>query len=112
MRKFLKFADGTQVELSPLTYAEFMALDLWVGASDSAYTMWLYHNKLKEAQDYRDDSLLSAEFVLDFSEVSKELEFFVDDCWQPYSEVRHLVKRGLGIGALYLKPENLCYNND
>lgn len=41
MRKFLRFADGEVVELSPLSYLEFLALDLWCGSSDLAYQDWM-----------------------------------------------------------------------
>lgn len=37
MRKFMRLADGETVELSPISYQEFMALDLWHGSSDTAY---------------------------------------------------------------------------
>jgi hypothetical protein len=57
MRKFLKFHDGYRYEITPINYQEFMALDLWAGASDSAYESWLRHNNLHELYNYNEESL-------------------------------------------------------
>ena len=48
-------ADGSRHDLSPLTYDEFLALDLWQGGSDTAFEQWLRHNKFQEVRDFREE---------------------------------------------------------
>lgn len=76
MRKFIKFADGQLVELSPLTYKEFMAIDLWCNASDTAYAAWLGYNKYVEATDYTEEALRSAHFFITYDNVEIERLLF------------------------------------
>jgi len=57
MRKMLCWPDGTSEEITPLTYAEFVKLELWSGASDMAYAAWLRHNKLHEISSFDIDAL-------------------------------------------------------
>ena len=90
MRKWLKFEDGHIVELSPLTYEEFMCLDHWVGASDMAFDNWLRKNELHEASSFNEESLKTAQFYI--TEDTKNLVFQRNldsngdlEEWLPYS---------------------------
>lgn len=64
MGKYLVFSDGEAVQLSPITCNEFMAIDLWYGASDMAFDAWLRKNKLSEARDFNEEALSSAKFMM------------------------------------------------
>jgi len=75
MRKYIKFTDdGHRHELSPLTYAEFMSLDLWGdGSSDMAFAQWLRHNKLREIDDFNEEALSDSVIVIEFTQ--RDYEF-------------------------------------
>lgn len=76
MRKFIRFADGVTVELSPLSYHEFMALDLWSGGSDTAYAAWLRKNGYVEVSDYCEEALADATFSIELTPVSNDQLLF------------------------------------
>jgi len=78
MRKFLCFKDGSEVELPPISYHEFLAIDLWVGSSDSEYSKWLSHNGYEEAEDYKDEVLNEASIRISFNNI--ERFEFSEDC--------------------------------
>jgi hypothetical protein len=67
MQKFIKFIDNTQYEISPLSYAEFMSLNLWNGASDIAFKQWLNHNNLIEVDDFNADALEQAVILINLT---------------------------------------------
>jgi len=72
MRKFLVFFDSefgkaSRHEISPLNYLEFIALDMWAGASDTAFATWLRYNRLVEVRDYNSDALEHSTIELDFN---------------------------------------------
>ena len=67
MRKFIVFADGTKNELSPLTYNEFMNLELWTGASDMAFDMWKRKNDLHEIDDFWDHVVEAAHIEIELT---------------------------------------------
>lgn len=87
MRKFIKFDDGEIVELSPITYKEFMAIDIWNGGSDIAYDEWLRKNGYVEADQYRIEALTTAKFIIVFEPISPEKFLFSSepDIWKPYT---------------------------
>lgn len=61
MQKFLVFKDEQRHEISPLSYREFMALDLWGCASDMAFAAWLRHNRLVEIEDFTHEALAESD---------------------------------------------------
>jgi hypothetical protein len=75
MRKFIQFTDqgGLRHELSPLTHEEFMSLDLYNEASDSAWELWLRHNDLVEIDRFRRDALPDSVIVVEFTQ--RDYEF-------------------------------------
>lgn len=76
MRKFITFKGGIKVELSPLSYKEFMALDLWSGGSDMAYAAWLRKNDYEDVNDYSLESLQDATFSIELTPISKDRMLF------------------------------------
>lgn len=64
MRKFLDLSDGETVELPPLTYHEFVALDRWIGGSDMAYEQWLSKNGYIDPDCYCVETLYGARLRL------------------------------------------------
>lgn len=64
MQKFLIFKDGQRYEISPVDYREFMALDLWQGASDMAFVAWLRHNQLVQIEDFTDEALAESDIEI------------------------------------------------
>lgn len=103
MRKFLIFDDGHRVELSPLTYKEFMTLDQWsYGGSDMAFDAWLRRNGYVEASQYRQEALETAHFELSFDAIDPEKFYFQngkDDEWYPFDPHKVTLTR-------YLKPSD------
>lgn len=85
MRKFIRFQDNTVIELSPLSYSEFMALDKWSGSSDMAYEDWLRHNGYADLQDYDQEEVARASFSLSLEPISPyRFEFSSDnETWKP-----------------------------
>lgn len=85
MRKFLRFEDDSVVELSPITYREFLAIDQWSGSSDMAYEDWMRHNGYEDADNYCDDTLANASFSVSLEPIPPErFEFSVDkETWKP-----------------------------
>lgn len=90
MRKYIVWEDGHKRELTPLSFKEFMVLDLWTGGSDLAWSAWLHKNNFHEADSFNDEALDEGKFVitdepLEFS----KLLFSVDgERWQPYEDVK------------------------
>lgn len=76
MRKWLRHADGTVVELSPISYKEFMCIDQWKGASDMAYEAWLRFNGYVDPLDYSEETLEQAHFYVSFSPVDRSRFMF------------------------------------
>lgn len=87
MRKFLKFDDGQEVELSPISYSEFLAIDCWVGASDTAFKDWLRHNGYVEADDYREEALREASLRITLSPTPRDRFEFSDDGGETWKEL-------------------------
>ena len=79
MRKFIRFSDGVVVQLSPISYYEFMALDLWTGASDTAYAAWLHKNGYVEVSDYCEEALADATLSIELTPVSNDQLLFDPD---------------------------------
>ena len=75
MRKFLLFNDGMEVELTPLTYDEFMQLDHWSGGSDGSFNKFLRDNNYRELDEFDDDALKTAKIVFK----KGEQEFIISD---------------------------------
>ena len=100
MRKFLKFDDGELVELSPINYKEFMAIDLWYGGSDLAYNAWLHKNGYKDPLDYREEALETATFIVTLEPIDPNRFLFSveEDVWIPYTPTYHNF-------AYYLRPQ-------
>lgn len=95
MRKFLVFDNGTEVELSPLSYREFMALDMWSGSSDMAYEEWVAHNNYATADEYSAETLASSAFRVTLEPVDlRQFEFDPNGSgnWSPHFE---LLTKGL-----------------
>jgi hypothetical protein len=73
MRKFIVFADDANLgpasrhEITPINYIEFMALDLWSGASDMAFAAFLRKNNLVEVDDFNDESLKNSSLAIEFT---------------------------------------------
>jgi len=95
MRKLLTLSSGRVVEVSPLTYGEWMALDLWSGASDMEFEAWLRANKLDDPNDFVEEMFdEGASFALAFEE-REPLYFRLEPGgeWLPYSLARAHSKR-------------------
>lgn len=65
--------------LTPIFYQEFMALDLWSGASDMAYAEFLRHNELADPADYDEEVLKISYFILTEGEYHLEFNPSGDD---------------------------------
>ena len=103
MRKFLLFEDGEEIELPPISYDEFTAIDLWRGASDSEYAKWLSHNGYVEAEDYKDAVLLSASIRISLEPIPVRKFEFSEDSGETWKSIDTLnFYRG---HCLSLKPE-------
>ncbi|GGD87320.1 hypothetical protein GCM10011390_02540 [Aureimonas endophytica] len=50
--------------LPPLTFDEFIALDMWSGSSDAAYAAWLRANVFTDPRDLSDETLATHHLVL------------------------------------------------
>jgi hypothetical protein len=48
-------ADGSRHDLSPLTYEEFLSVNMWQGMSDVAFDQWLRHNNFQEVCEFREE---------------------------------------------------------
>lgn len=91
MRKYIVWEDGDKRELTPISFKEFMALDLWSGGSDLAWDAWLYKNNFCEADSFEDEALDIGKFViadepLDFSKILFSLD---GETWQSYGELQN-----------------------
>ena len=98
MRKYVKLADGQELNISPITYQEFMILNLWTGASDMAWEAFLRRNGFEDPRDYRDETLKGSVFLIDQFYSVNELEFarsYNDDgeyIWERYSQILETVR--------------------
>lgn len=72
MRKFIVLAgnprlgipEGACHELSPLTHEEFVALDHWVGDSDTSWNYFKRHNHMHEIDSFNEEALLGSRIEL------------------------------------------------
>lgn len=89
MKKELIFSDGKRFTLSPLTYDEFVKLNLWDGGSDSAWNRWCWHNGYVQLGDYKPEYLRTARIKIDLAAVlDPEFNLSGDDMtWVKLSEV-------------------------
>lgn len=53
MRKFVVWPDGSELELPPITFGEFLILaeGYWTGADDMAWSTWLRYHEFTELGD-------------------------------------------------------------
>ena len=61
MKKYIRFVTGETMELSPITYEEFVLNGEWVGSSDMAYLKFLNINNFVCLSDFDDDVLERAD---------------------------------------------------
>ena len=66
MRKRLISTDGSEYILPPISYTEFMVLDLWSGDSNMAYATWLSKNDFHEADSFNEEFLQTTALILDY----------------------------------------------
>lgn len=69
MRKFLVWPDGHKIELSPISFKEYMILGLW-GSSSESWDQWLRVNNYEEPESYCAEFLYKSVLVLEPGEPS------------------------------------------
>lgn len=88
MRKFLICPGNTEYELTPLSYDEFVKLNLWTGGSDLAYAAWLRANNLHELDSFRAEVINNG--IIELRDGTREFVFDPTGMrtFVPYAEVR------------------------
>jgi len=98
MRKKLVLMPGKVVELSPLSYREWMAVNIWSGDPTDEYKAWLEHNKFVDANEIDPTVLETSHLILSQSRhsagVLDEMEFrsAPDQPFKLYSARSHSAK--------------------
>ena len=77
----LLFLDGDIKVLTPLSYEGFTRINLWSGASDTAYNAFLLKNNLHELKSFTKEALLSADIEFVEEPITLKFDPEGDDSW-------------------------------
>lgn len=90
MRKFIQFADGSRRELSPLTFEEFIYLEMWTYVSDTAWGQWKRKNDFVELEDFNEETLAEANWIiLEAGEPTILFDPSGQEDWRPFDAWKH-----------------------